>query len=623
MQQTRGRRGDDVSGSLAASLRDFVRTESGSAGLLLLAAALGLAWANSPWAASYEALWHRTFSVVLDTAGVSMDLHHWVNDGLMAVFFFVIGLEVRREFAVGELTDRRRLVVPLVAGIGGMVVPAALYLTVARTGEVAHGWGIVIGTDTAFLVGILALVGPAVSTQLRIFLLTLTVIDDIAAVSVIGVAYTEHVALGPMLVAAAALAGIAVLSRSRVRRAGPYATLAVVAWAATLESGLHASIAGMLAGLLVPATEPTRQQLEAAAVQFRAFGQSPLPTLQRTTRRLAGQVVSVNERLQAALHVPTSFVVVPVFAFANAGVDLRGGVLRDALTSPVTWGVVAGLVLGKVVGISAGAWLAERFGWGRLPQGVGTGHVVGGAALSGIGFTVSLLIADLAFADPVLQRDAVVGVLLSLVLASGLGWLVFWFSARFLGQRNAALPTTLAVPVDPARDHVLGDPEAPLTLVEYLDFECPFSARARGTVAEVRDRLGPRLRYTVRHLPLSRHPHAELAAVAAEAAGRQGRFWEMHDALFAHQDHLELEDLVAAAEALGLDLERFGDDLEDPELAARVRDDMASAEASGVRSTPTFFVGGRRVEGRYDAKTLIAALERSGRPAGAGARPGA
>ena len=614
-QQSRGRRGDDVSGSLASSLRDFLRTESGSAGLLLIAAVLGLAWANSPWSSSYEALWHRTLSIVVDGTGPSMDLHHWVNDGLMAVFFFVIGLEVRREFAVGELTDRRRIVVPLVAGIGGMVVPAALYLAVARTGEVAHGWGIVIGTDTAFLLGILALVGPAVSTQLRVFLLTLTVIDDIAAVSVIGIAYTEHVSIGPMLVAALALAGIAVLARSKVRLAGPYATLAVVAWLATLDSGLHASIAGMLAGLLVPATEPTRAHLDAAAAQLRAFAQSPLPTLQRTTRRQLSRVISVNERLQAALHVPTSFLVVPVFAFANAGVDLRGGVLRDALTSAVTWGVVAGLVLGKLVGVSAGAWLSERLGWGRLPQGVGTGHVVGGAALSGIGFTVSLLIADLAFHDEALQRDAIVGVLLSLVLASGIGWLVFGFAARVLGQRDAALPTVLAEPVDPVRDHVLGDPAAPLTLVEYLDFECPFSARARVTVREVRERFGPRLRYVTRHLPLARHPHAELAAVVAEAAGRQGRNWEMHDELFAHQDHLEFEDLSAYAAALGLDMEQFLDDLQDPALAAHVRADMTSAEDSGARSTPTFFVGGARVEGRYDVKTLIAALERSDRPA--------
>jgi Na+/H+ antiporter NhaA len=620
-QQSRGRRSDDVSGSLASSMRDFVRTESGSAGLLLIAAVLALAWANSPWSSSYEALWHRTLSIVVDGTGLSMDLHHWVNDGLMAVFFFVIGLEVRREFAVGELTDRRRLVVPLVAGIGGMVVPAALYLLVVQRGAAATGWGIVIGTDTAFLLGMLALVGPAVSTQLRIFLLTLTVIDDIAAVSVIGIAYTEHVSIGPMLVAALALVGIALLARSQVRLAGPYATLAIVAWLATLDSGLHASIAGMLAGLLVPATEPTRAHLDVAAAQLRAFAQSPLPTLQRTTRRQLSRVISVNERLQSALHVPTSYLVVPVFAFANAGVDLRGGVLGDALTSPVTWGVVAGLVLGKLVGISAGAWLTERFGWGRLPQGVGAGHVVGGAALSGIGFTVSLLIADLAFHDPALQRDAIVGVLLSLVLASGIGWLVFRFAARVLGQHDAALPTLLSEPVDPARDHVLGDPAAPLTLVEYLDFECPFSARARATAREVRDQVGPRLRYVTRHLPLARHPHAELAAVAAEAAARQGRYWEMHDELFAHQDHLEFEDLSAYAEGLGLDMDQFLDDLQDAALAAHVRADMTSAEDSGARSTPTFFVNGTRVEGRYDAKTLIAALERSAaRPAPA-ARP--
>lgn len=605
------RRDEDVSGQLGSSLRHFIHTETAGAVLLVAAALLALVWANSSWSESYVELWHTHLQLSLGSMSLDMDLHHWVNDGLMVVFFFVIGLEVRREFAVGELTDRRRIIVPVVAGIGGMVVPALLYLALNPTGEAARGWGAVIGTDTAFLLGMLALVGPAVSTQLRIFLLTLTVIDDIVAVSVIGLAYTDQVDMVPLLVALAALAGIAVLDRLAMWRSAPYVALVVVAWLATVSSGLHAAIAGMLAGLLVPAAEPSRARMQAAAAQFRVFRQSPLPGLQRETRDHLTRTISVNERMQEALHGPTSFVVVPVFALANAGVDLRGGVLAEALGSPVTWGIVLALVVGKLAGIGLGGWLAVRTGMGRLPQGVGGGHLAGGAALSGIGFTVSLLILGLAFDDPALQRQAVVGVLLSVVLASAVGWLLFAGAARFLGQRDAALPTVLSDPVDPARDHIRGPVDAPITLVEYLDFECPFCGKATGAAREVREHFGDRLRYVARHLPLPVHPHAPQAALAAEAAGRQGRYWEMHDLLFAHQDQLELEDLAGYAGTLGLDVEQFLRDLQDEALARHVRDDMESAAASGVRSTPTFFVGQTRHQGQWDAPTLIAALERS------------
>lgn len=590
-------------------LRRFLHNESASAGLLLLAAVLGLIWANSPWSHHYEDFWNANLTIAVADDGLDMSLHHWVNDGLMVVFFFLIGLEVRREFAIGELTERRRVVVPVVAGIGGMVVPAAIYLAINPGGDAAAGWGAVIGTDTAFLLGVLALVGPAVSTQLRIFLLTLTVIDDIVAVSVIGIAYTDSVDMWPALLALAALIGLGALDRAGAWRAGPYVALVVVAWLATLGSGLHASIAGMLAGLLVPAAEPTRAQVEAAAAKFRAFGQSPLPALQRETRAQLTRAISVNERMQEALHGWTNFVIVPVFAFANAGVDLRGGVFGEALRSPVTWGVCLALVIGKLVGIGGAAWLAVRARLGSLPQGVAWGHTFGGAALSGIGFTVALLIVGLAFDDEVLRREAVVGVLLSVVLATALGWLVFRVAERRFGQGDAALPKLLSEPIDPARDHILGPVDAPLTLVEYLDFECPFCAKATGTARELREHFGERLRYVVRNLPLPVHPHAEQAALAAEAAGLQGRYWEMHTHLFAHQNELELEDLVGHAADLGLDVERFLRDLGDHEIARRVAADMASAEASGARGTPTFFVGTRRHEGRFDARALIEALE--------------
>lgn len=605
--QTRTRK--ELAAQLSAPMRQFLATESGSAGVLLVAALVGLGWANSPWSGAYEALWSTEAAVAVGDAVLSMDLHHWVNDGVMAVFFFVIGLEVRRELSVGELTDRRRVRLPLVAGLAGMAVPAVLYLALNPSGEAANGWGIVIGTDTAFMLGALAVVGPTFSTQLRIFLLTLTVIDDIVAVTVIGVVYSESIALGWLALALAALVVLGLLDRVDVRRAAPYVVVVLVLWLATVNSGLHSSIAGMVGGLLISAHDPRRETVEGAAQRFRAFRQSPMPDLGRWAARGVAQSISVNERLQSSLHLWTSYLVVPLFALANTGVDLGGGVLGEALRSPITWGIVAGLVLGKPIGITAAVLLGRRAGIGRLPQGVETGHVAGGAALSGIGFTVSLLITDLAFADEAMQDQAVVAILLSAVLATVLGWLLFVAGRVMRGEGDADLPRYLDRDVDPRVDHVRGPLEAPLTLVEYGDFECPFCAKATGMARELRERLGDDLRYVFRHLPLTDvHPHAELAARGALAADRQDRFWDMHDLLFAHQDELEVEDLVGYAGDLQLDTEQFLRDLDDAALDARLRADVASAEASGARGTPTFFVNGRRHTGPHDAESLARAL---------------
>ena len=617
--QTPSRRRELV-GQLAAPLRSFLVTEAGSAGLLLVAALVALVWANSPWSDAYASLWSTEAVVRVGSAEIALDLGHWVDDGLMALFFFVIGLEVRRELSVGELTDRRRVVLPAVAAVGGIVVPVVLYLLIAPSGEAARGWGIVVGTDTAFLLGALALVGPACPTQLRVFLLTLTVFDDAVAVAVIGFAYTDALDGVALAAAAACLAAFALLSRSGQWRASIYVLLGLTLWVATLESGLHPSIAGMAAGLLIAARDPARHEVERAAALFRAFRQSPLPAVGRSAAIGLRQAVSVNERLQTVLHPWTSYVVVPLFALANAGVDLRGGLLGDALASPLTWAVVAGLVVGKLVGIAAGALGAARATLGALPMGVGEGQVLGGAALSGIGFTVSLLIAGLAFEDPALRDEATVGVLLAGVLAALTGWIVFRLAAVLRGERTAGLPMLLAEPVDPERDHVSGPADAPLTLVEYGDFECPFCGAATGVVDELRERFGDELRYVFRHLPLADvHPHAELAARAAEAAAEQGRFWQMHDTLFAHQDELEFEDLVGYAGELGLDVERFVRDLADERLDERVREDIGGAEASGARGTPTLFVGDRRHVVSYEAVMLGREL-RGARPRPAGVR---
>ncbi|MEO3782822.1 Na+/H+ antiporter NhaA [Actinocorallia sp. B10E7] len=597
---------------LSAPLRRFLTTEAGSAGLLLAAAVLALAWANSPWSHLYESLWRLKASVSFGDATLSMDLEHWVNDGLMAVFFFVVGLEVRHEFSVGELTEPRRAAVPMAAAIGGVLVPAAIYLAFNPSAPAAQGWGVVIGTDTAFMLGALALVGPRFSTQLRIFLLVFTVIDDIVAVGVIGLVYSGELH-PPALIAMAVMCGtIWLLSRLGVWRAAPYVLAGLGLWLAAYESGLHGSIAGMLGGLLVASHEPARDAVERAAGYFRAFRQSPHVEVGFHARQGVQRAVSINERLQLALHPWAGYVVVPLFALANAGVDLRGGVLGEALASPLTWGVVCALVLGKLAGVGGTALAASRLGLGRLPQGVGKGHVLSGAALSGIGFTVSLLIAGLAFDDQVMRDEVVVGILIAAAAATALGWLLFQISARFLGEGDADLPRFLDRPVDPGVDHVRGPLDAPLTLVEYGDFECPFCAKATGAARELREHFGPELRYVFRHLPLADvHPHAELAARAAVSAGFQDRFWEMHDLLFAHQDELEFEDLTGYAAELGLDVERFLRDLDEERTAGRVRADIASAEASGARGTPTFFIGDRRHTGPFDARTLARALEES------------
>lgn len=606
---------------LTAPVRAFLHREAGSAGLLLAATLFALVWANSPWSTSYDQLWSTEIAVHIGDASVALDLRHWVNDGLMAVFFLIIGLELRRELSVGELTNRRDMVVPAVAALGGLIVPAALFLALNPSGDGANGWGVVIGTDTAFLFGMLALVGPTSSTQLRVFLLAVTIVDDVLAVSIIGLVYSDSLHVGALLIAVAGWLLLVVLGRLGVWRTGPYVVVAFGSWVATLESGLHPTIAGMVAGLMVVARPPRRVDVERATTLFRAFRQSPLPSVGRAARLGLERSVSVNERLQEDLHGLTTLLIVPVFAVANAGVDLGDGVLRDALDSRVTWGVVLGLVVGKLVGVGFGALGAVRLGLGQLPQGVGKGQVLGGAALSGIGFTVSLLIVGLAFDDPQIQAHATIGVLLAGVLAALVGWGAFVAAAVLLGERTASRPTRLVRDVEPGRDHILGPTDAPLTLVEYGDFECPFCGRATGVVREVREQLGDDLRYVFRHLPLPEvHEHAELAARASEAAAAQGAFWPMHDLLFEHQGRLQVEDLISYAATLGLDVEQFARDLGDERHAARVREDVADAEASGAHGTPTFYVNGQRHSGPWDAQRLRSALTVTPAPTGSAER---
>ena len=605
---TAGRQREFVA-QFAAPLRAYLRTETGGAALLLLATVVALVWANSPFGDSYADLWSTEIAIQVGSWEHGEDLRHWVNDGLMVLFFFVIGLELRRQLSMGELTDRSRVRVPVVGALAGLAVPAVVYLAFNPDGEAARGWGVAMATDTAFVLGALALVGPAFPTQLRVFMLSLAVVDDIGALAAIAVFYSEDVSLLALAVAVGCVAAIHVLSRLRVWQGPAYYLLGAALWVAMVESGVHPTLGGVVVGLLVSAYPPRPEEVERAGVLARAFGQSPLPELARSAKQSVERAVSPNERLQEVLHPWSSFVVVPIFALANAGVVIDGELLDRAVTSPVTHGVIAGLVVGKFVGIGLSSTIAVRLGLGRLPGRMRQGELWGGAALAGIGFTISLFVTDLAFESPELQDEARIGVLCASLLAVLAGWALFRLDSALSSDVDAAPVMTLSQPVDTAVDHIRGPADAPLELVEYGDFECPFCGRSTGVVDALQQRFGVRLRYVFRHLPQPDvHPNAILAAEAAEAAAAQGAFWEMHDRLYAHQDRLEATDLVDHATALGLDLERFARDLGTSAYAARVRADVSSAEASGAQGTPTFFVNGRRQVGRYDEEALAAAL---------------
>jgi Na+/H+ antiporter NhaA len=600
--------------SRQTALRRFLRTQTGSAAVLLGATIAALIWANaSP--ASYQAVWHTQLSIRLGGAGLGQDLHGWVNSGLMTFFFFVVGLEARREFDLGELRERRRLTMPVLAGLGGMIVPVAIFLAVNAGHASAHGWGTAMSTDTAFALGMLALVGRRAPDRMRTFLLTFAVVDDLAALAIIAIFYSHTISL-PDLLAGLAIIGVVLAVRAfGVRRGLVYLALGLVAWVAFMKSGVDPIVVGLVMGLLVQAYPAARGDLEVATEQFRMFREQPTPELARVASVSLSTSISPNDRLQEIFHPWTSYVIVPLFALANAGVQISGPFLARAFTSPVTLGIVAGYVAGKPLGIAGVSYLVTKVSKGRLRPPAGWASIIGAGTIAGIGFTVSLLIASLAFTGPDLA-EAKVGVLAAGVCAALLTWAVFRVT-ELLPKRarlRALLGTSsvildLAVPVDPDRDHIRGPRESPVTVVEYGDFECPYCGRAEPAVRELLADFGD-VRYVWRHLPLTDvHPHAQLAAEAAEAAAEQDAFWEMHDALLDHQDALRPADLVRYAEQIGLNSERFAGDLRKRVGSGRVAEDVDSADLSSVSGTPTFFINGQRHYGAYDIATLSAAVK--------------
>jgi Na+/H+ antiporter NhaA len=601
-----------------ATLREFLATEAGGAVVLLAASVIALVWANSAWRESYAHLWAVEITVQVGSFGLSNDLGHWINDGLMTLFFLLVGLEIRREFDMGEFRERRRIAVPVIAAFGGMALPVVLFLALTAGTDGASGWAMVMATDTAFAVGVLALVGRQSSMRLRVFLLTLVIVDDVAAVSVIALFYSGDVDFAALGLAIGLLAIFGLLRWRGVEQPLIYLGVGLVAWLATYEAGVHPTIAGVAIGLLTAAHPPERRTLQEATRITRAFRRAPSPARAAAAARRITTSLSPNDRLQHAIHPWSSYLVVPLFALANAGIDLSGDLIGRITGSPLTVGIVVGLVVGKTLGIPAGAWIATRPRLGGLPLSVGWPQLIAASAVAGIGFTVSLLIAELSYTADLLEQ-AKLGILVASAAAAVLSVVMFYGLSLVPGDRlarsqaRAARPVVdLVVPVDAVRDHIRGNADAPVTLLEYGDFESVQCAQAALVVRDLLREHHDEVRFVFRHLPLiDVHPNAALAAEAAEAAGAQGKFWEMHDVLFEHQDALLPGHLKRYAAEIGLDPERFTHDLRDGRRSHRVAQDVDSADASGVVGIPTFFINDVLFRQKLSAEAVQAEIEQA------------
>ncbi|MDP1819854.1 MAG: Na+/H+ antiporter NhaA [Acidimicrobiales bacterium] len=428
--------------SIARPVTRFLHVEASGGILLAVAAVVALVWANSPWGESYRELWTTELGIDLGGHLVSQDLRHWINDGLMTLFFFVIGLEIKQELVNGQLTTLRDAAVPAAGALGGMVVPALIYVAWNLGGEGAEGWGIPMATDVAFALGVLALLGSRVPAELKVLLLGLAIVDDVGAIVVIAAFYSEGLAAGWAAAAVGGLVLVVLLRRARVRYLPVYTVLGSAIWLATFESGVHATIAGVALGLLAPA-RPFLPQVDADQIAGELSTDEDVTAAEvRDISFRLRESVPTTERLQDLLHPWTSYLIVPLFALANAGVELSADGLGDAATSPVTLGVAFGLVVGKLVGVAGAILLATRLGIGRLPDPVTPRHVVGMAGVAGIGFTVSIFIAGLAFDDPALTDEATIGILGASLLAAGLGCAILRKRSGATADSGAQRPGT-------------------------------------------------------------------------------------------------------------------------------------------------------------------------------------
>ena len=402
-------------------IHQFAAIESAGGVLMLIATVAALVWVNSPWQDSYFDFWQIHVSFSVGDYHFEHDLEHMVQDGLMAVFFFVVGLEIKRELVAGQLRDPRFAALPAVAALGGMVVPALVYFAFNAGGPGQDGWGIPMATDIAFAIGVLSLLGNRISSQMKVFLLTLAIVDDIGAILVIAIFYTSDLSGNWLLTAAILLAGILVFRRLDVWYLPFYLAIGVAFWLAVLESGVHATIAGVLLGLITPA-KPLQSEDDARS--WASWLQMQDVVDLDDVRRVGFHIREsqpVSLRIEEMLHPIAGYIIIPLFALSAAGVEFSGEVLSDAVTSPVTLGVAIGLVVGKTAGISLFSWIAHRLGWVTIPKSMTGFHMVGLSMVAGIGFTVSLFISRLAFDAPTIADESKIGILVGSLIAAVVG----------------------------------------------------------------------------------------------------------------------------------------------------------------------------------------------------------
>ena len=385
---------------------DFVKSEVSGGAVLLVAAIAAMLWANAPFGETYQSFWETKLTLGFGEFSKTEDLQYWVNDGFMVLFFFVVGLEIKRELVVGELNDRSKAMLPLIAALGGVLLPGLIFFSLNAGGEGAEGWAIPMATDIAFAVAVLALLGKRIPSGVRLLLLSIAIIDDVIAILIIAVFYSKDISTIWILASVLSFLVVVAMQRLNVSRISPYWLIGIVAWVAVLSSGVHATIAGVILGLMTPA-HPIKGR-------------------------------HIIEELEHRLHPYTSLLIVPLFALANAGIVISGPILADATANTIFWGVAIGLVVGKVLGIGTGILIAQRMRWGTLPSGVLSSHVWGVAALGGIGFTVSLFIAELSFEAEQLLEYAKIGIFTGSIVSALLG--VFLLTRRSVKGRGGEAP---------------------------------------------------------------------------------------------------------------------------------------------------------------------------------------
>lgn len=421
---------------ILSPFQEFFHQEASSGILLIIATIIALFWANSLWADSYFHLWETKVTISIGSFGISKDLLHWINDGLMAVFFFVVGLEIKREVLVGELATPRQAILPIVAAIGGMAFPAAFYWVFNTNGPAQAGWGIPMATDIAFALGVLSLLGKRVPLSLKIFLTAVAIVDDLGAVLVIALFYTSEIVWISLLIGGLFLVALILMNKLGVRSPLVYSLLGLGLWVAFLKSGVHATIAGVLLAMTIPVrtrinTEEFMSNADYFLDEFRKYGKPGESVLTNKRQRAAVQAIEIAaehaqtplQRLEHTLHPFVSYFIMPVFALANAGIIMKGNILA-VLTQPVTLGVMAGLIFGKQIGVFAASFLAVKFKWADLPSGMTWKRLYGISWLTGIGFTMSLFIASLAFGDSEFLSSAKTGILLASLIAGTVGALI-------------------------------------------------------------------------------------------------------------------------------------------------------------------------------------------------------